>query len=382
MLMAAPAPGSPSVCMLTSRRFVRYAYQAAVFEAQDVLCATAEVDLVELEPRPGFDRRESIVRRLLWHDPTGLLSHANPGLVPIRLARQYDLFIAFCPAIRDLLHVNAVLDRADHCATSVCFLDELWANGVRHARRYLDVLRRFDHVFVGLEGTVAPVSELIGKQCHFLPSAVDALRFTPYPAPGERVVDVYSFGRRREAVHQALLQFAAARRMFYLHETLEGGSNVVSHPGQHRDQIAGIAKRSRFITVAPAKFDRPDERGAQAELSNRYYEGAAAGAVLIGEAPDCPSFRALFDWPEAVVALKPDGSDTTDVLGALLEHPERMRAIGARNAAQALRRHDWLYRWKRIFEVAGHAPTPAMRARERLLHGLAGRAEEEALAAA
>jgi hypothetical protein len=45
--------------------------------------------------------------------------------------------------------------------------------------------------------------------------------------------------------------------------------------------------------------------------------------------------------------------------------------MSRRNAAEALLRHDWVYRWKQILEIAGLKPTMAMEARERRLLELA-----------
>jgi Glycosyl transferases group 1 len=239
-------------------------------------------------------------------------------------------------------------------------------------------LKQFDHVIVGLEGSVGIVGELIGRACHFMPAAVDALRFSPYPSPPPRVIDLYSFGRRRESIHHELLSHAAGHGLFYLYETLEGGGNIVSDYRQHREQIAAIAKRSQCIMVAPAKFDRPEERGTQNELANRYYEASAAGAVMIGEAPDCESFRRLFDWPQAVVEMKSDGSDVVEVMTRCREQPGLLRTLGCRNAEQALRRHDWVYRWREVFRIAGLAPTSRMNERIQRLNSLADLAKRDA----
>lgn len=369
----------PKVCMLTSRSFIRLAYQAAVFEAQDVLCQTADVDLVALEPGFGFSLRERSLRKLLWRDFSGRLAFLNPGLRSVQLTTTYDLFVAYCPAIRDLLHINAIRNWKDRCKTSVVILDEIWAVGAHKCRHYLQALKQFDHVIVGLEGSVGVVGELIGRACHFMPTAADALRFSPYPFPPPRVIDVYSFGRRRESIHRELMNHAGRHGLFYLFDTLEGGGNIVSDYRQHRDQIAAVAKRSRCIVVAPAKFDRPEERGTQNELANRYYEASAAGAVMIGEAPDCESFRRLFDWPQAVVELESNGSDVVEVLTRYRGQPGLLRTLGCRNAEQALRRHDWVYRWIDVFRIAGLAPTPRMNERVQQLHKLADLAKHDAM---
>jgi hypothetical protein len=92
---------------------------------------------------------------------------------------------------------------------------------------------------------------------------------------------------------------------------------------------------------------------------------------MIGEALDCEAYRELFGWPEAVIEIQPDGSDIMAVLSAIGSDPERMAAISTRNAKEALRRHDWLYRWKEMFRVVGFEPTPRMAARERRLKDMA-----------
>jgi len=79
----------------------------------------------------------------------------------------------------------------------------------------------------------------------------------------------------------------------------------------------------------------------------------------------------MFDWPDAVVEVAPDGSDIADVLDRLSADPERLREMSRRNAIESLLRHDWVYRWKQIFQIAGVAPTHGMQARERRLRQLA-----------
>jgi hypothetical protein len=56
---------------------------------------------------------------------------------------------------------------------------------------------------------------------------VDAIRFSPYPNPPARVIDVYSLGRRLDGLHRTLLKFTAERNMFYVYETLQAGADCV-----------------------------------------------------------------------------------------------------------------------------------------------------------
>jgi hypothetical protein len=253
----------------------------------------------------------------------------------------------------------------------VCWIDEFWANRVPQFKYWLPLLRVFDHVVLGMSGSTKPVSDAIDKPCHYVPGGVDTLRFSPYPNPPKRSVDVYSIGRRWEGIHLALVSLARAGQLFYLFDTLQGGGSPVRNHSEHRELYASVAKRSNFFLVAPAKMDLQEVTGGQVEVPFRYYEGAAAGCVMIGQALDCEPFRRMFGWENAVIEVQPDGSDVTQVLSRLLADPELVAHISQTNAAEALLRHDWVYRWKQILGIAGLGCHPAMEDREKRLRALA-----------
>jgi hypothetical protein len=342
-----------------------------MYEAQDVLLDIDDVDLICYESGRGFRFKEKWQRRLLYRDVSRRLILQNPGLHRVRLTREYDLFVAVCQSYWDLLYINAIDGWKDRCKTSVCWIEEMWASQLTSYKHWLHVLRRFDHVFIGCSGTVAPLSSAIDRTCHWLPGGVDTLRFNPYPNPPARVIDVYSFGRRWDGIHRALLQAAESKDIFYVHDTFRGADMEPYDHRQHRDLMANVAKRSRHFVVAPAKIDAREDTQGQSEIGNRYYEGAAAGSVMIGQSPSCAAFKELFPWQDAVIEIQPDGSDVVDVLAAFRSNPRSASAIGRRNAEQALLRHDWVYRWKEIFRVAGISPSPGMGAREVHLKKLA-----------
>ena len=372
--VAVPTDGANRlrVCLPTTRNFARNAFRCGMYEAEDVFAECADVDLLYLEPGKRFKLRSRLQRRLLFKDISRRLAYANPGLQPVQLAKDYDLFMLVCPIYSDPLYVNAIRGWKERCRTSVCWIDELWAHHVPQYKYWLPLLREFDHVILGLSGSVEAISNAIGRRCHYVPGGVDALRFSPYPDPPARVIDVYSIGRRSVRIHQSLLGLASRKQVFYIHDTLQNASdNQTWDHRAHRDLYANMAKRCRFFMVAPGLTNNAKVTGGQVEVGFRYYEGAAAGAVLVGNTPDCETFRRGFDWPDAVIDIKADGSDTTEVLKKLAAQPDRLQEISRRNAAEALLRHDWVYRWKEILAIAGLKPTSAMEAREKRLNELA-----------
>lgn len=353
--------------MPTWRSFTKKAFRCGLYEAQDVLVEIDDVDLIPLDMTWAAWFKEPWLRTPLYHDVSRKLIFANPGLKKVRLTKDYDVFIAACNTYWDLPNINAIERWKDHCKVSICWIDEMWAWTIPLYKYWLDALKPFDYVFIGLKGSVPALSKSVSRSCHWLPGGVDALRFSPFPSPPDRVIDVYRIGRGYHGIHREVLNAADRGELFYIHDTLATADTEVYDHRRHRDLFASVAKRSRYFVVAPAKMDRPYETQGQLELGYRYYEGAAAGTVMIGDAPNCEAFNDLFGWEDAVIQIRPDGSDVMDVLRSLDSDPERMAAIGRRNAMEALRRHDWMYRWKEMFRIAGVEPSAGMAARERRL---------------
>lgn len=363
---------NPRICMPSFSGFTAKAFRAGLYEAQDVLLDCDDVDLIQLRPAKGFALKSQWLTRLVFHDVSRRAVFLNPGLQPVRLTKEYDAFIFVCSWWQDVLYANAIQGWQDYCRTSVCWIDEFWSHNVQELQYWLPILSRFDHVIVGIGGSGKTLGDAIGRTCHEMHGGVDAIRFTPYPDCPERVIDVCSVGRRREEIHHQLLKLTTSNRLFYVYDTLKNvGNRETMDYRQHRDLYANIAKRSRCFMVAPGKVNRPDETNGQAAIAFRYFEGSAAGAALVGQIPDCESFRQHFDWPEAVIQTEPDGSDAKEVILRLLVDPGRLREISSRNAEEALRRHDWVYRWKKILALAGLDPMSEMRAREKRLGELA-----------
>jgi len=149
-------------------------------------------------------------------------------------------------------------------------------------------------------------------------------------------------------MHQEMLKAAERGEIFYVDDTYSRGGLTKAH--DH------TAKRSR-LRGSSRKDGSTDYRQGQLEIGYRYYEGAARGTVMIGEAPDCDAYRKLYGWPEAVIQIQPDGSDTISVLYELNANLERA-AISRRNIKEALLRHDWNHKWNGMFRIVDLGPSP------------------------
>ena len=78
-----------------------------------------------------------------------------------------------------------------------------------------------------------------------------------------------------------------------------------------------------------------------------------------------------FDWPDAVVDIGQSEEELMAAIHELENDPDRVQRVRHRNITESLLRHDWVYRWKQILDLAGLEPTQEFLDRVESLHELA-----------
>jgi hypothetical protein len=347
------------------------------YELEDVFVEVTGADRAEAGRGPALERSRrayKLVRRL-----TGLRGLARalaPRPSTLRLERDYELFFAVFNHAYELHALAAVSDWRSRCRKTACFVGEVYFHQL--PVYLLEMLWEFDHVFVGVNGPMEEVERIIGRPVSYLPLAVDVLRFAPYPQPPLRTIDVLNVGRRSPITHAALVELARARRIFYYYDTVAASGAFskqrtfrVDAPAEHRLLYSSLLQRSRYSIANRALITNPELTPGRQVMSSRFYEGAAAGAVMLGEAPQAEEFRRQFDWPDAVIPLPFDSPDVGRVLAELDSDPARLDRVRRDNVRNAALRHDWVHRIRVVFETLGLPPTPAMLAREQALRAIA-----------
>src|SRR5262249_17784813 len=160
----------------------------------------------------------------------------------------------------------------------------------------------FDHVFLGTRHAADDVARIVGRPCSYLPLAVDVLRFSPLPETPPRGIDVCNIGRRSPVTHEALLGLARNRRIFYYYDTVAATGAGARQRRSHvedaaapRLPLASLLQRSRYFIANRGRVNEPEHTRGRDEISGRFYEGAAAGTVMLGEPPRTDEFARQFD---------------------------------------------------------------------------------------
>ncbi len=361
---------SPRILMLSQRNlYEQMVWRASFLEFEQILQQIDSVEVAAPGRRPWYRNGKRLALRLGERFKTPI----NPGVEPVKLTRDYDLFFTVCEKASELLHVQAVKGWRDRCKTSFCLLTEFWVKDMAEHKSCLEVLRQFDHVLF-MFNTNEPFRKYLRGTGRYMPAGIDALRFCPYPNPPARSIDVLSIGRRSEKTHQALLRLAAEEGIFYVHDTIDGLQAY--DIAQHRRMMADMLKRTRYFLVNPGKIDKLEETGGQVEFGYRYFEGAAPGTIMVGEIPQNQEFGKIFHWNDAVIEMPFDSENIGDIMQQLDRQPERQADIRRTNMTEVLLHHDWVYRWETVLQIAGLQPLPALARRKEELSRLAALVQE------
>jgi glycosyl transferase family 1 len=368
------------VLLLSERRIADLVAYCIAYEFEDAFAAVTDAERIDATDLPSleFSRRVYKLARLASGSP-GLARRLAPyprGKVLVE--RDFDLFFPVFSHTYELYSLATIPNWRQRCRKAACFITEVWSDML--PGYLLELLSGFDHIFLGSRHSVEDVARITGRPCTYLPLAVDVPRFAPASLDQPRAIDVCNIGRRSAVTHQALLEDAERQRRFYYYDTVAASGVDLKHrtfrvdsPHEHRRMLATILKNSRYFIAHRSYVNRPEFTEGREEVSARFYEGAAAGTVMIGETPRVEEFKRQFDWPDAVIHVPFDAPDIGRILADLDGDPERLRAIRRNNAREAALRHDWLHRIQVVFDVLGLTPTEAMRARAQQLDQIASR---------
>lgn len=374
----AARPDQPTL-MLSMREVDDLVGYCALYEFEDVVAELTGAELIRPVSIEGLELSRRVYKLARYVTGSArVASIVRPRLGQLHSTGSYELFFPVFNHAHELFALHAVKGWRERCRFAACYIGEVWDQQL--PVYLLELLKGFDHVFVGVNGSTEALARVSGRPCSYLPMGVDALRFCPHPVAPRRSIDVCGIGRRSPVTHQALLELAQRTGRFYFYDTLQSKPRGrlaraltfrVSNAREHRLLLANILKRSRYFIANRAWVDTPGVTRGKDEIAARFYEGAAAGAIMLGEPPENQDFQTQFGWTDAVIRMPFDAPRVAEVIAELDADPARAARIRRDNVVNALLRHDWVYRLRPVLEAAGMAPSEQMLVREARLKALA-----------
>ncbi len=369
------------VLLLSERRIADLVAFCLAYEFEDVLASVTNAERIDAAGLSDLEFCRRVYKHLRLASGSSKLArrltpHPRSKVI---LEHDYELFFPIFSNAFELYSLAMVPNWRARCRKAACFITEVWAGVL--PEYLLELLSEFDHIFLGLRHCVPDVARITGRPCSYLPLATDVLRFAPVSPDQPRPIYACNIGRRSPVTHRALLEDAERRGYFYYYDTVAAsGSDLkqrtfrVDSAREHRIMLATILKHSGYFIANRSHVNNPEFTAGRDEISARFYEGAAAGTVMIGEAPHAEEFNRQFDWPDAVIHVPFDSPDIGRILADLDGDPDRLNAVRHRNVREAALRHDWVHRIRAVFDVLGLPPTDEMQARTLRLERIASQA--------
>jgi hypothetical protein len=357
------------ILLLSLRNTQSFLYNSCLYEFEDII---AEVDLVDTVSPSQYTLQGNLVKKILRHqNKFNKLVDFNPYPDSLYLEQEYDLLVFTMDFPWSILTLNYLKNWRKKCKIAVCNLIELWDCDIEKYKHFLESLDIFDFIFLGHAHVVERVSEITNTPCKYLPPGVNTLKFCPPEINRARTVDLCSLGRRSPVTHQALLELAETQNFYYYYDSANQAESTSKLYQEHRTFTANLLKNSRYFITNYAKVNLPEQTKGQMEIGYRFFEGAAAGTVMIGCAPDTDVYRQYFDWEDAVIPMNFNEPNIAQLINDLDSQPQRLTKIRYQNIVNSLLKHDWVYRWQEILSTVGLESTLQMNERQKHLQEFA-----------
>lgn len=321
-----------------------------------VLVITGRGFQTELADCCAYDFENAIV------DATGGdLFIAKEGLKPP--GEHYDLVIVVGINFRKLATIYMLAGRPRGTHTIGYVFGGYGSHTTRYrspVKRVLNpryrALARMDRIFVGIENSVEKITRDLSIETTYLPMAANVLEISarPFKSGVDRPIAISGFGRQHTETAEALCdRFNRPESdTLFFHNTASGGASAPDRE-RYRATFWQILRKSQ-ISLAFDHFHANRNNAAEhSYVGPRWFEGLAAGAVIVGKAPPSPDKARLLNWADSTIELPDDPAEAPEFVAQLLADPERLRAASKANLIGMLRQNDWRHRLAEIFEQIG-----------------------------
>ena len=359
------------VLIWSMRNIQNFVYNACLYEFEDIISNVDDVDVVA---PPAYGPLSRIINKAVVVTAPKVkslaLTSVNPYGKSIDLWYEYEIYFVILDFPWYMASLNLLKNWRRRCRFAVCYIIETWSTDIPALANVMPFFNQFDLICLGTFHVLPAISQMVTCPCIFLAPGINTLKFYPQ-IKADRTIDICNLGRRSSVTHKALVSLAERESFFYYHELIGGSAQRISNHSTHRTMTANLLKNSRYFITNHAKANLPRLITRDSEIGYRFFEGAAAGTVMIGKPPVGEHFKKYFDWQDAVIPIAFDEPDIADIISDLDARPEYLRQVRTNNVINALRKHDWVYRWEEVLEKLGLPSTEAMAVRKTRLKALA-----------
>ncbi|MEL4894909.1 glycosyltransferase [Crocosphaera sp. Alani8] len=337
-----------------------------LYELENLLVSTCSANL--LIPRTNkitqWLNQKNLSRSLTKKIMENTIGLYNPIDINLPSDQEPNVLLVFCLNPAHLSMLTAIPEWRERFDVVAAYVIDAWDLQI-----YPKEISEIDHLFVPVQECVRELSQEFNIGVSLLPFGADVLRYSSTDA--ERPIDVMSFGRNPVNFHLQLtetLNDSVSHYLYYRHPGLCGNwlpdTSQYEGRGDHelRRLFHKMIQRSKIILAfdplyqtdqiyETRKVNSRKWKFRHSILSLRWFEGCAAGCVILGKRPQTPLFDDIMGWKDSAIELPDDESQWIPFTLDLLADDVRLATIRQRNYEQTLAHHDWRYRIHDIFNT-------------------------------
>ncbi|WP_019499461.1 glycosyltransferase [Pseudanabaena sp. PCC 6802] len=178
-----------------------------------------------------------------------------------------------------------------HIGIKILYIFDTFESQLPSIRRVLQS-SKWDLAIASFHGALPFLEEQTQQKWHAIPQGVKLDRFQPV-SKDEKLIDFSAYGRRLEKVHNSIKEYCWQTGKYYDYTTT---STVQPHldPLESYRHYAWHLSHSFFTFSWPVELTNPKRVLTYSPITCRWFEAAASGTVILGQAPQDPEFEKLF----------------------------------------------------------------------------------------
>lgn len=208
---------------------------------------------------------------------------------------------------------------------------------------------KWDFTITSFQGAVPFLEENTQRKWYAVPQGVKLDRFQPASAE-EKIISFSAYGRRIEKVHQSVKEYCDETQKYYDYTT-STSVQLQLDPREYYKQYAWHLTHSFFTFSWAVELTHPNRVQTFSPITCRWFEAAASGTVIIGQAPKDPLFNQMFGF-DLVIPLDCENSkNLKNFLNSLWEKRDYYLHLALERRAKLAENWSWESRVWEIMKI-------------------------------
>lgn len=217
---------------------------------------------------------------------------------------------------------------------------DAWPSNHAEIERFLQVMKIRTVFFSSAQVTDIFNRKQLPCGVHWVPEGISVSDYSFRPFPGKDI-DVISFGRKHEQIHEKIVDGLSDSKISYLYEKKRG--EIIF---KDRSSFVDGLSRAKVSICVPSNISHPERAGEISTMTTRYLQSMASKTLVVGIQPE--EMKRLFPY-NPIIPI--DMHDPLGHLKNILANYMDYVPLIERNYDFIKEHHSWQNRWSDMTNI-------------------------------